>query len=214
MGRRKAIAAAVVLTTVAVALATVSAVLASKTASAASPGGPDGSAETLINPPPPIAGNLPKFNGVDFRPVNLPLIAPFRARFETLFDPRQTGNPRGLYGMPGLADPVTGGVSWVMYEGHNEPAGPGDPVAMVNRLMRVLGSDPSWATSPGLAGGSARCMHTRYNGVLVAVCGWATACTIGAVMSPARTTGLAELATLMREMRPDLAGFARPASFP
>jgi hypothetical protein len=38
----------------------------------------------------------------------------------------------------------------------------------------------------------------------VAMCGWATRYTIGALLSPTRDTSVTELAVLMSRMRPDL----------
>ncbi len=212
---RKAIAGRTLLVTTAAILVATTVVLAGKGMSAASPGCPGGSAELLISPVPQAAGNLPRFAGVFDRPVNFRVIGPYQQRFEDLIGGPRPGYLQGLYGMPGLADPATNGVAWVMYLGYNEPAPITDPPAMASRLMTALaGPVRSWATAAGPAGGSARCAHTRYSGIQVAICDWATAATIGAVMSPARTTSLAGLATLLRQMRPDLAGMARPASFP
>lgn len=201
------------LATVVLGAATV--ILAGAALSAVTPGDASGASEALANPVPAAAANLPRLDGVPDRDLNRPLIKPYESRFQSAIGGPRTGYLNGLYGMPGLADPVTDGVAWVMYVGHNMPRQIGDPAVMVSRLMRAFGGGaPSWPAAPGLAGGSARCMHAYLAGTQLAICGWATARTIGAVMSPARDASIPELATLMRLMRPDLAGIARPVSFP
>lgn len=187
--------------------------LTGKAISAVTPGGSGGSAELLVSPIPATAGGLPHFTGVADRPANLPVITPYLSRFQDLIGGPHTGYMHGLYGMPGQADPAVNGAAWVMYAGYNEPIA--SQPAMVVRLMTALaGSARAWTTPAGPAGGQARCAHTVYGGTQVAVCAWVTARTLGTVMSPARTTSGGELAALMRQMRPDLAGLTRPAVFP
>jgi hypothetical protein len=209
--RLKSITGRVALGLTAVVLAGATVILTAEALSATSTGGSDA---LLISPIPPAAGNLPRFTGVAERPLNLPVITPYLRRFQDLIGGPHTGYMHGLYGMPGQADPATNGAAWVMYAGYNEPVLPSQP-AMLTRLITALaGSARTWTTAAGPAGGTARCGHTTYGGTQVAICAWVTARTIGAVMSPARTTSAPELATLMRQMRPDLSGLTRPASFP
>jgi len=116
--------------------------------------------------------------------------------------------PAALYNEPGRIDLVTGSPAWLMYLGFNEHLSLPDPAATVSALMASVagphGNVRPWQVIPGPAGGIAKCVVAIVARTQVAICGWATSDTIGAVLSPTRDTTVSELAVLVSRMRPDL----------
>jgi hypothetical protein len=165
-------------------------------------------AKPLIWPAPDTAGGLPLHSPVVGNPGTRRVIAQFRRRFTALLNGSSAVYPAALYNEPGRVDLTTGSPAWVMYVGYNERPHLTDPAATVSRLMASLagpaGNVRPWLVTAGPAGGTARCVVARVGITEVAVCGWATDVTIGAVLSPTRDTSVSELAVLMSQMRPDL----------
>ncbi len=95
-----------------------------------------------------------------------------------------------------------------MYAGFNERPGLTAPAATLDSLMAGLAGPGAtlrpWQVTARPAGGTAKCVVAIVGLTQVAVCGWATDHTIGAVMSPTRDTTVNELAMLMGLMRYDL----------
>jgi hypothetical protein len=167
----------------------------------------------LLWPPPPTAGGLPLHSPVVGNKGTRRVIAQFRRRFEAALPGQAAAYPAAaypaaLYNEPGRVDLTTNTPGWVMYAGFNEPRRLADPVAAVGTLMADLagpsGNVRPWTVSAGPAGGTARCVVAIVGLTQVAVCGWATDTTIGAILSPTRDTSVTELAVLMGLMRPDL----------
>ena len=165
----------------------------------------------LVVPAPGLAAGLPRH----YLPVHdiatQQLIAEFIRRF-TAVTGTFTGHPAALYREPGTID-MANQPGWVMYLGHNSAASLGSSEVTIGRVMAVLigTSGPgtswpgtSWPAAPGLRGGSAACALTQFGATAVTLCAWATAHTIGALMSPTADTRRNELAVLMPLMRLDL----------
>ncbi len=163
----------------------------------------------LADPVPALAGTLP------LRPGRIPqksirnLVATFRQRFDGMAaGVPDAVHPGGLYGEPGTIDPATGRTAWIMYLGLGSTRKLGVPAATVNRLMqRMLGSATTvgpWPVRSGARGGRSECTVAVMGSTKVAVCGWATERTTGALMSPVRDTPASELAVLMVQMRYEL----------
>jgi len=205
LSRTMAVLAPIGLTILALALAGTTAFLI---VSGLAAGSERTAAGQLRQPPPAVAGNLPKQDSTELRPGVQAAMAQFRQRFAAVLDDSTASYPAAVYAEPGRADPTTGGSAWVLYIGFNSPSRLGELSATVNRLMASLsgsGTDARpWRVAAGPAGGLARCVITVIAGRQMSVCGWATPGAIGAVMSPARDTGAGELAALMSLMRPSL----------
>lgn len=181
----------------------------------------------LVIPAPRHAGGLPRRFGPITDPAARSIVTEFRQRFGAVgaglvADARRaaaSGNrspgrditaawTSGLYGEPGRLDPQTYRSSWIMYLGLDATGRLGRPAETVARLMmRVLGPYARvgpWPVAAGHRGGSANCTVAWLGQTSVAVCGWASGHTIGALASPVRDTSVRELAALMVRMRFDL----------
>lgn len=188
---------------------------------AAKPGHPD-AAGPLAYPAPRVAGSLPLRDGAVSDAAERAIIAEFKHRFigaGLAKDERgiHVVRPAGLYGEPGHIDPATGHPAWVMYLGLSaaEPLR-SPPATTISRLMTgLLGPGSLVGPWPALAGprrGVAECTVAELGQTPMAVCGWATASTAGAVISPVRDTSVAALARIMVAMRFNLEPRAtRPA---
>jgi hypothetical protein len=210
--RRRAVLALAALTLAAIALAWTSVALALK-GFASDLAGSHAAAGELLYPAPPNAGALPVHSRVIGNRGTQRAIEVFRHRFAAAIDSHASGGqaasfPTALYNEPGRPDPVTGTAAWVMYAGFNEQPGLSDPAATLNSLMAKLAGPGAtlrpWQVDAGPAGGIAKCIVAIVGQTQVAVCGWATDRTIGAVMSPTRDTTVNELALRMSLMRSDL----------
>jgi hypothetical protein len=185
-------------------------------------------AGSLVIPPPEVAAGLPRRVGAVAEPGAGAIVTVLRQRFGAagaalIADARRAAEaaasgapPRpvtaawtsGLYGQPGHIDPLTGRPAWVMYLGLDASRALGLQADVIGRLMlRILGPYSKvgpWPVAAGHRGGTANCTVASLARTPVAVCGWASGHTIGALASPTRDTSVAELATLMARMRSDL----------
>ncbi len=204
--RRKAALALAAMTLACAALAYAATLLALKGVSVGA--AQDSFAGQLAAPAPDEAGGLPLRSPVVGNQGTRRAIAEFRRRFGELTSHRLAAYPIGLYSEPGRVDPVTNAPAWIMYLGFNAPAEQTSPMVTVGALLTTLAGpaahDRPWRVAPGPAGGAAKCVITVISRTQMAVCGWATGWTMGALMSPTRDTNVTELAYLMSRMRPDL----------
>ncbi len=204
--RRKAALALAAMTLACAALAYAATLLALKGVSVGA--AQDSFAGQLAAPAPDEAGGLPLRSPVVGNQGTRRAIAEFRRRFGELTSHRLTAYPIGLYSEPGRVDPVTNAPAWIMYLGFNPPTEQASPVVTVGALLTTLAGpaahDRPWRVAPGPAGGAAKCVITVISRTQMAVCGWATGWTMGALMSPTRDTNVTELAYLMSRIRPDL----------
>lgn len=185
-------------------------------------------AGSLVIPAPKAAAGLPRRFGAVSEPGAAPIITVLRHRFGAvgaalIANARReahagaSGEPpssvtatwtSGLYGQPGHIDPVTYHPAWVMYLGLDASGTLGLRTDVIGRLLLGIHGPYArarpWPVAAGHRGGTASCTIARLARTRVAVCGWATGHTIGALASPARDTSVAELATLMAKMRFDL----------
>jgi hypothetical protein len=162
----------------------------------------------LADPPPAAAGTLPLRPGPIPRALGRNVIDTFRHRFASISaGVPDAVHPSGLYGEPGTVDPLTGRTAWIMYLGLGSTHRLGVPATTINRLMRKLLGNTTvgpWPARSGARGGSSECTVAVMASTKVAVCGWATDQTTGALMSPVRNTTPGELAMLMVQMRYEL----------
>jgi hypothetical protein len=206
--RTKAIATLTVLALTAAALGWAVVMLVMKGMAIEPAGAFAGPAGQLVYPAPGTAGGLPRHSAVVRNPATRLVIAQFRRRFSVVLGGSRADYPAALYNEPGKVDLTVGSPAWLMYLGFNSRTDRSDPAAAVTKLMASLagphGNVRPWQVPPGPAGGMARCVVAIVGRTQVAVCGWATGDTIGAVLSPTRDTSVSELAVLMSRMRPDL----------
>jgi hypothetical protein len=179
-----------------------------KVALAAKPAG-QMPAGALANPAPRVAGTLPLRDGPLPAGSVSSVVAAFKQRFAGMdLGVQGAASPSGLYGEPGHLDPATGHTAWIMYLGLGSPRELGPPGTTLSRLMAaILGPASPAAATPvrsGARGGSSACGVTVMAATKVAVCGWASARTVGALVSPLYDTTRGELAVLLVQMRYEL----------
>jgi hypothetical protein len=168
--------------------------------------GASAASSPLVVPAPALAAGLPRRYLPVTDTATQQLIAEFIRRF-TAVTGTFTGHPAALYREPGTVN-LANQQGWVMYLGHNSAASLGPPDITIGRVIAVLtgtsAPGTSWPTTPGPRGGRAECAVTQFGTTTVTLCAWATAHTIGALMSPTADTRRNELALLMPLMRLDL----------
>jgi hypothetical protein len=168
-----------------------------------------GAAGALADPAPRVAGTLPLRTGtLPAGPVT-GIVAAFRQRFASMdLGVGHPSYPSGLYGEPGHLDPATGHPAWIMYLGLGSDRPLGPSATTLGRLMSSLlwsaGSSPPRQVRSGARGGSSECATAVLAGTKVAVCGWASSRTVGALVSPLYDTTTGELAVLLVQMRFEL----------
>jgi hypothetical protein len=163
--------------------------------------------EKLITPAPERAGGLVQQNAVERGASFQAIRVRFRNEYGAKLQGAMSSYTIALYKSAAGADSTASRLTTVLYIGFNSRTIENPSSEMNGLIGGITGTmtdvrSESVAAGPG--GGTAKCLSGESGGESVSVCAWTTARTIGVILTPARQASTSRLATLMRQMRPDL----------